>query len=91
MEKRKRVRFIERNEACLVRAGERPGGRKPNAFTYDLSTGGARIMTEKPYEPGVRIKVRLDLTRTGESVAIDGEVKLYGRVPSAGEIKALLI
>jgi len=32
-----------------------------------------------------------DGVRALPALAIDGEVKLYGRVPSAGEIKALLI
>ncbi len=45
------------------------------AHTYDLSTGGARIITSKSYAVGTVIRVRLNLAETDQFVNLDGEVK----------------
>jgi c-di-GMP-binding flagellar brake protein YcgR len=75
MERRKRLRFVERNEVCITPVCEKPNGGKVNGFTYDLSTGGARILTKDPLAAGTLINVRVDLARTRESVVLAAEVR----------------
>jgi c-di-GMP-binding flagellar brake protein YcgR len=75
MERRKRIRFVERNDACVTSACEKPNGGKVNAFTYDLSTGGARVVTKDALAVGALINIRIDLARSRESVILAGEVR----------------
>lgn len=75
MERRKRVRFVERNDACITSVCEKPNGGKVNAQTYDLSTGGARVMTKDPLAAGTLINIRIDLARSRESVVVAAEVR----------------
>ncbi len=78
MKKRREKRFRQWNRA-MIRAAE--AGRTSfdseggNAFTYDLSLGGARIHAEKGYPVGTAIQVQIELSRTGQSVLIESEVK----------------
>lgn len=78
MKKRKEKRFRQWNQA-IIRAAE--GGAQSfntdgvNAFTHDLSLGGARIRAEKGYPVGTIIQVQIQLTRTGQFVSIESEVK----------------
>lgn len=75
MERRKRIRFIEQNDACITPVCEKPNGGKANAQTYDLSTGGARVMAKDPLAVGSLINIRIDLARSKESVVLAGEVR----------------
>jgi len=75
MERRKRLRFVERNEVCITPVCEKPNGGKVNAFTHDLSTGGARIMAKDPVAAGTLVNIRIDLARTGESVVLAAGVR----------------
>ena len=84
MERRKRPRFSERNEVCVTSACEKPNGGKVNAFTHDLSTGGARIMTKDPLAVGTLINLRIDLARTGESVVLAAAVRWTRYDPGTG-------
>jgi Tfp pilus assembly protein PilZ len=74
-ERRKRNRFVERNEVLIRTAVDRYQGAGIAAHTYDLSTGGARIVTSKSYPVGTLIKIRLNLAGSDQSVNLDGEVK----------------
>jgi Tfp pilus assembly protein PilZ len=74
-ERRKRNRFIERNEVLIRTSVDKYQGPGIAAHTYDLSTGGARIVTSKSYTVGTVIRVRLNLTGTDQFVNLDGEVK----------------
>src|SRR5512137_1419920 len=74
-ERRKRNRFIERNEVLLRTSVDKYQGPGIAAHTYDLSTGGARIVTSKSYPVGTFIKIRLNLAGSDESINLDGEVK----------------
>jgi c-di-GMP-binding flagellar brake protein YcgR len=78
-ERRKRHRFVERNEVLIRTAVDRYQGPGIAAHTYDLSTGGARIVTSKGYPVGVMIKIRLNLSGSNEPVNLDGEVKWLRR------------
>jgi c-di-GMP-binding flagellar brake protein YcgR len=87
MKKRKDKRFRQWNKAT-IRAAE--SGRNTfnsegtNAFTYDLSLGGARIHSEKGFPVGTIIQVQIELSRTGQSVLIESEVKWAKRNDSDG-------
>jgi c-di-GMP-binding flagellar brake protein YcgR len=45
------------------------------AFTYDLSLGGARVHSRQLFKAGTPIRLRMELIRSGETVAIEGEVR----------------
>ena len=74
-ERRKRNRFVEQNGVRIRTAVDKYQGASIAAHTYDLSTGGARIVTSKGYSVGTIIRVRLDLAGTDQFVNLDGEVK----------------
>lgn len=74
-ERRKRNRFVERNEVLVRTAIDRYQGPGIAAHTYDLSTGGARIVTSKAYPVGAAVRIRLDLAGTGESVNLEATVR----------------
>jgi len=78
-ERRKRHRFVERNDVLIRTAVDRYQGPGIAAHTYDLSTGGARIVTAKGYPVGVLVKIRLHLSGSAETVQLDGEVKWMRR------------
>ena len=74
-ERRKRNRFVERNEVLLRTVVDKYQGPGIAAHTYDLSTGGARIVTSKSYPVGSVIRVRLNLAGSDQVVNLDGEVR----------------
>jgi c-di-GMP-binding flagellar brake protein YcgR len=74
-ERRKRNRFVERNDVLIRTSVDKYHGPGIAAHTYDLSTGGARIVTSKSYAVGAVIRVRLELAGTDQYVSLDGEVK----------------
>jgi Tfp pilus assembly protein PilZ len=74
-ERRKRTRFVERNEVTIRTPMDKFHGAGVAAHTYDLSTGGARIVTSKSYAVGTVIKVRLELAGTDQFVNLEGEVR----------------
>ena len=73
--RRRRSRFVERNEVLIRTSLNRYQGTGTPAHTYDISTGGARIITSKCYAVGTAVRIRIDLARTNESVTLDGEIK----------------
>ncbi len=73
-ERRKRIRFVQRNEVLIRTALNRYQGTGIKGFTYDLSTGGARIRACKPYPAGSMLRLKIDLAGTDESVIVDGVV-----------------
>ena len=75
MERRKRIRFIERNHVTIQRASPGKNGQQTKAETFDISTGGARIVAKDRYDVGTILRIRLELARTRQSVTVDGEVK----------------
>jgi c-di-GMP-binding flagellar brake protein YcgR len=74
-ERRKRHRFVGRNEILVRTTVDRYQGAGIAAHTYDLSTGGARIIASKGYPVGTLIKIRLNLAGSDQFVNLDGEVK----------------
>jgi Tfp pilus assembly protein PilZ len=75
IERRKRNRFVERNEVLLRTVVDKYQGAGIAAHTFDLSTGGARIVTSKSYAVGSSIRIRLSLGGSDQSVNLDGEVR----------------
>ena len=45
------------------------------AFTYDLSLGGARLHTAESFEVGTLLRLQIELVRTGETLRVEGVVK----------------
>jgi len=77
LENRKDKRFGERNPVLIKDAGPAPGiaaNGGINAFTHDLSVSGARISSRVDYPVGSVIRIDIDLTRTHQSLRVDGEV-----------------
>ncbi len=72
--RRKRSRFVECNEVVIRTSLNKYQGTGIKGRTYDLSTGGTRILTKKAYPVGTRVRIRIDLVRTRQVVAVDGEV-----------------
>jgi Tfp pilus assembly protein PilZ len=54
------------------------------AFTYDLSIGGARLHTAESFEVGTPIRLQIELVRTGETLRVEGVVKWRRWEDSAG-------
>jgi c-di-GMP-binding flagellar brake protein YcgR len=74
-DRRTRNRFVERNEVLIRTSMNKYQGAGIAAHTYDLSTGGARIVTSKSFAVGSVIRVRVNLAGTDQFVNLDGEVK----------------
>ncbi|MGA2532783.1 MAG: PilZ domain-containing protein [Candidatus Aminicenantales bacterium] len=80
MNKRKEKRIAERNTVVIKSFGDGNGNGptsslSANAYTYDLSLGGTRLFTDKPFAVGTVIRIVIELARTCQSIQVDGEVK----------------
>jgi len=53
------------------------------AFTYDLSIGGARLHCLESFEVGTKLRLQIDLVRTGENLRVEGIVKWRRREETA--------
>jgi len=76
-ERRKRHRFIERNEVLIRTAADRYQGPGIAAHTFDLSTGGARIVTSRSFPLGSLIKIRIRLSGSDVVVNLEGAVRWF--------------
>lgn len=74
-DRRRRNRFVERNGVLIRTSMNKYQGAGITAHTYDLSTGGARIVTAKSFSVGAVVRIRVNLTGTDQFVNLDGEVK----------------
>jgi Tfp pilus assembly protein PilZ len=78
MNMRKEKRIEERNIVVIRSAGSPKGPHASvtaNAYTYDLSLGGARLFTDKPFAVGTTIRIVIELAKTCQSIQVEGEVK----------------
>jgi len=51
-------------------------GQPPiDAFTYDLSIGGARLQTVESFEVGTLLRLQIELVRTSEALRVEGVVR----------------
>ena len=74
-DRRKRKRFAGRNDVLIRTSMDKYQGPGVAAYTYDLSTGGARIVTSKSYPVGAMLRIRVHLAGTNQLVNLDGQVK----------------
>jgi len=78
MKPRKDRRFKQWNKTKIMLLGKNrnTNGHPPvEAFTYDLSIGGARLHTSDPIEVGALLRLEIDLARTGDILRVEGLVK----------------
>jgi c-di-GMP-binding flagellar brake protein YcgR len=78
MNMRKDKRIAERNTVVIrsFSTGNGPtAGPGINAYTYDISLGGTRLVTGQPFAVGTVIRIVIELARTCQSIQVDGEVK----------------
>ena len=85
-QKRKDRRFKQWNKTRVWpltdprRSNGQPG---VEAFTYDLSIGGARIHSAEPFDVGSLLRLQIELVRTGEKLRVEGIVKWRRREETA--------
>jgi c-di-GMP-binding flagellar brake protein YcgR len=84
MERRKRSRFIEENSVTIRPLADRGNGRPVRARTYDLSTGGARLVSGERFDVGEVLRLRIELEGTGESVSVEAQVRWVDQQAGTG-------
>ncbi|HVP89692.1 MAG TPA: PilZ domain-containing protein [Terriglobales bacterium] len=84
MDRRKRPRFLDESAVTIRPVSPARGGRAVRARTYDLSTGGARLLSGVRFEVGDVLRLRLDLERAGEPVTVDARVTWVDRQTGTG-------
>jgi len=78
MQKRKDRRFRQWSKtviAAVPNGQNSPGSPEVNAFTHDLSLGGARLHSKARFEVGTVLRLQIELVRSRETLSIDGLVK----------------
>lgn len=73
--RRKENRVPERNKAVVECPRDTYHRLGFNAATYDLSVGGARILTKEFFDVGSDIRIQIVLARTKQSIILEGLVK----------------
>ena len=73
--KRKEARLVERNNVSIKPIHSTRTPRGINAYTEDLSLGGARIYTKEFYDIGSAIKVQIELSDSQEMIVLEGVVR----------------
>lgn len=84
-QRRKNKRFKQWNKTMITVLDGGPGLRgasEAKAFTHDLSLGGAQVHSPEFFPVGTRVKLRIVLARTQDSVVLEGSVKWAKRHPS---------
>jgi c-di-GMP-binding flagellar brake protein YcgR len=84
MERRKRARFTDESGVVIRPVSRNRGGRPVRARTYDLSTGGARLLSGVRFEVGDILNLRIDLEGAGETIAVEACVKWVDRQAGTG-------
>ncbi len=82
MNMRKEKRIEERNTVVIRSEGTSGGDYASvgaNAFTYDLSLGGTRLFTDRPFAVGTTIRIVIELAKTCQSIQVEGQVKWMKR------------
>jgi Tfp pilus assembly protein PilZ len=78
MRPRKDRRFKQWNKTQIWRMTDpRIVDSQPSieAFTYDISIGGARLHTAERFEVGDRLRLQTELVRTGDQLRVEAVVK----------------
>jgi Tfp pilus assembly protein PilZ len=78
MNMRKEKRIEERNSVIIRSTGTANGLHEnlgANAYTYDLSLGGTRLFTDRPFAVGTTIRIVIELAKTCQTIQVEGQVK----------------
>jgi c-di-GMP-binding flagellar brake protein YcgR len=84
-QRRKSKRFKQWNKTTVTVLDGGPGLRgaaESQAFTYDLSLGGAQVHSPEVFPVGACVRLRIVLARTQDSVVLEGTVKWVKRHPA---------
>jgi Tfp pilus assembly protein PilZ len=74
--KDRRFKQWNRTQIVVIKDPRHVDGQTPvEAFTYDISIGGARIHTMAPFDIGSLLRLQIELVRSGESMRVEGLVK----------------
>ncbi|MCX6568846.1 MAG: PilZ domain-containing protein [Candidatus Aminicenantes bacterium] len=82
MQKRKDRRIKQWNKTIIkpLRQVQDPSPpAETRAFTCDLSLGGAKIHSPKPFELGTVLRLNIELVRSHETISLKGQVKWVKR------------
>lgn len=76
-ERRRDTRINEENRVVIEMKGTRDGeGLETfDAFTRDLSLGGVRVLTDRPFEQGIEVTMTITLSRSRQVIRICGQVR----------------
>lgn len=78
VQKRKDKRFKQWSKTVIgpvPNGSNSPDSSGVNAFTHDLSIGGARLHSKARFEVGTILRLQIELVRSRETLSIDGRVK----------------
>lgn len=75
VERRTRKRFAGRHEALISSAANELRGLGIPAYTFDLSTGSARLVAAKSFSVGAAVSILIDLSKSNTPLMLQGEVK----------------
>ncbi len=73
--RRKETRLVERNQVMISSGPDQAGDPVINAYTYDLSTGGARLCSNQFFRVGALVTLQVNLARTRQFITLEAEVK----------------
>jgi c-di-GMP-binding flagellar brake protein YcgR len=76
--KRKEKRFEESNKVVIqfaLEGQEANSNAGVNAITRDISLGGARIISPKSYPVDTVMRIKINLSKSGQVVKLDGIVR----------------
>jgi c-di-GMP-binding flagellar brake protein YcgR len=82
--KRKDKRFQEKNEVVIQFALEGHEGNDnvgTKAATYDISLGGARILTPKSFPVDTVMRIEIKLSKSKQTIKVDGIVRWIKESP----------
>jgi Tfp pilus assembly protein PilZ len=76
-ERRRDTRVAEENRVVIEMKGKQDGEgiETFGAFTRDLSLGGVRVQTDRPFDEGVELTLTITLSRSQQIIKIRGRVR----------------
>ncbi len=76
-ERRRDTRIVEENRVVIEMKGPQGGEGivTCEAFTRDLSMGGVRVQTDRPFDAGVELTLSITLSKSRQIIRIRGRVR----------------
>jgi c-di-GMP-binding flagellar brake protein YcgR len=87
MEKRKERRFKQWNKTSIKSASGPKEFSDPvgiNAYTFDISLGGAKLYSDVDFPAGTGIRMHIDMVRSKHTISMDGIVRWARRNENDG-------